>query len=323
MSEILHYTTPPKEIKSEIKELFSSYPFKDFQLNSLGVTKEEMSEYLWSTICNNADSLFLAVAEEGEISGFIYASPNNFVSGHLEISSWSIRHLLFRDNVEIKDRKRLLNTTLSLLKEKNVEFLDTRTAPEDKTNLSLLQLSGFDTVGVTSNCLLKPLAEIPEKPEGFQISHAQKSDEDEIHSLVRTNHRHNHYYYDTRFSREKVEKLYGNLVSKTIDMKNTKTLTARDGDGVLRGVVTYKTAPRISCFTRKKLGSLDFIAVDKRCRQHGLGDYLNRMALHEMGRKSIEGVIVRTMFNNYNALAALGKLNMKITSSDIILHKWL
>jgi len=117
--------------------------------------------------------------------------------------------------------------------------------------------------------------------------------------------------------------LYGNLVSKTVHMDSADTLIARDENGVLRGVVTYKTKPALTNFSSKNLASLDFIAVDSSYRCRGLGDIMNRSALKKIYDSDIDTVMVRTMVSNYQALRVLQKLNMKITSSDIILHKWL
>lgn len=325
MKTIKKYSVPPDFTKEQIQNIFSSYPYKDFQLKNLGISKDEMSEYLWSTLQVNHDSFILIQFEDDKITGFMKAVPNNFVKKHLKLNSWSIRHLLFAEDVTEEKRLGLVKNSLEELKAAGAHFIDIKIAPNDNLLLKILQNVDFNTVGVTANCLINKQPELCREVDCGKLEVRSAIDEDigEIHELVKANHKHNHYYYDPRIQISQVKMLYGNLVSKTVNMDNADTLVARDETGVLRGVVTYKTKPALTNFSSKNLASLDFIAVDSNYRCKGLGDILNRSALKKIYDNSIDTVVVRTMVSNYQALRVLQKLNMKITSSDIVLHKWL
>jgi|GEM_PF-3637166 len=325
MKSIKKYVVPPKSIKEQIQKIFSTYPYKDFQLKNLEISKVEMAEYLWSTLNVNHDSFILVMFENEKVAGFMKAVPNNFVKKHLKLNSWSIKHLLFSEETHEEGRIDLIKRSLEELKSVDANFIDVKIAPNDNLLLKLLQNNDFSTVGITTNCLINKHPHLCESVNcgSLSVDPAKKQDVDEIHELVKANHKHNHYYYDPRIPIKQVKALYGNLVSKTVHMDSADTLVARDEDGVLRGVVTYKTKPALSKFSSKNLASLDFIAVDTSYRCKGLGDILNRSALKKIYDSSIDTVMVRTMVSNYQALRVLQKLNMKITSSDIILHKWI
>ena len=325
MKVVKKYSVPPESVKERIQQIFSTYPYKDFQLKNLGISKREMSEYLWSTLNINHDSFMLIQFEDDRITGFIKAVPNNFVKKHLKLNSWSIKHLLFGERMSGNDRRELVEKSIEELRAVGAHFIDIKIAPDDNLLLKILQNIDFNTVGVTANCLINKQPELCREVDSgvLEVSPAQDKDISEIHELVKANHKHNHYYYDPRIPIGQVKMLYGNLVSKTVHMDNADTLVARDENGVLRGVVTYKTKPALSKFSSKNLASLDFIAVDNSYRCRGLGDILNRTALKKIYDNSIDTVMVRTMVSNYQALRVLQKLNMKITSSDIILHKWI
>ncbi len=325
MRVVKKYSVPPESVKEQIQGIFSEYPYKDFQLKNLGISKKEMSEYLWSTLNVNSDSFILIQFENDVVTGFMKAMPNNFVKKHLKLNSWSIRHLLFSGRPSEEDRWDLVEKSIEELRSVGAHFIDIKIAPDDNLLLKILQNVDFNTVGVTANCLINKQPQLCEDVDSgvLEVSPAQEKDISEIHKLVKANHKHNHYYYDPRIPIGQVKMLYGNLVSKTVHMDSADTLIARDENGVLRGVVTYKTKPALTNFSSKNLASLDFIAVDSSYRCRGLGDIMNRSALKKIYDSDIDTVMVRTMVSNYQALRVLQKLNMKITSSDIILHKWL
>ena len=325
MKVVKKYSVPPEKIKEQIQQIFSTYPYKDFQLKNLGISKREMSEYLWSTLNVNHDSFILIQFEDDRVTGFMKAVPNNFVRKCLRLNSWSVKHLLFAEETPGNYRGELVKQSIEELKLSGAHFIDIKIAPNDNQLLKTLQNNDFRTVGVTANCLINKQEELCKDVNcgNITVEPAIDNDINEIHELVKANHKHNHYYYDPRIPVRQVKALYGNLVSKTVHMDNADTLVARDENGVLRGVVTYKTKPALSKFSSKNLASLDFIAVDNNYRCRGLGDILNRSALKKIYDNSIDTVMVRTMVSNYQALRVLQKLNMKITSSDIILHKWI
>lgn len=324
MKKIKRYSFPPEFIKESVKRMFSQYSHKNFQLKKIGIKKEEMTNYLWSTLTTSKGAILLVLFEGGKVLGITQAVQNNFVKRYLRFNSWSIKHLLFSDSAIENDKVTLLERILEELKGEKASFIDVKVAPSDHSLLRLLQIRCFYTVGVTANCLInfspKFLDEVDK--DRFFVRHAEDKDVSEIHELVKTSHKHNHYYYDPKIPIEQVKLLYGNLVSKTVFMENASTLVARDALGNLKGTITYKTTPALSKFLSKNLASLDFIAVERSERCQGLGDILNRIALKKMYEKSIDTVMVRTLVSNYQALGVLRKLDMKVTSSDIILHKW-
>lgn len=312
---------PPTQYKKVFHKLFDQHKFKDYQMKILGISKKQMIEYLWNSLKQDNGLLFGFFKHE-QCCGFIKFFHNKFVSKNLFTSSWSIHHLHFDQDVTNDEKNLYISDAVSYMKEnKQAEFIDIRVAPDDKNMLSILQDIDFNVIGGTVNCIVKTIEKEPQFNTPLSISPALPTEGLEIHKLVCNNHHHNHFYYDIHFKREDVKNLYGQLVCKTIEMENAETLVARDPDGSIAGIITYKTSPPINNFIDQNLASLDFIAVDMTKRRKGLGDFLNKQALFRLHQLGIKKAVVRTMYNNYAALSILQKLNMKISSSDMILHK--
>ncbi|MFO7736645.1 MAG: GNAT family N-acetyltransferase [bacterium] len=313
----------PKQYKNEIISLFNSFPYRDFQIKKLGIKKEEMLEYLWNTVVSHK-GISCALLHKNKLKAFSFSVVNRLVTGKLGVNSHSLRHFLISPDVDISDRSSFLAFCIDMIKQKKGHFVDFKAAAPDTETIALFQHNNFKTVSGTINCLIKSLEKEPYFNGNVDIEKAKQENADEIHRLVCKNHAHNHYNYDTSIPHDKIGDLYGTLVTKTLKMNNTTTLAAKNRDtGKIEGVISFKTNPAISLFSRYNFASLDFIAVDSNCRSKGLGDFLNRAALREINKQGIEKVVVRTMYSNYAAIAILQKLGMRITSSDMIFHKWL
>ena len=140
--------------------------------------------------------------------------------------------------------------------------------------------------------------------------------------LVENTHVHNRYMYDPEVPPHKAAEIFSRYVSGFGFEKDFRHLIKLE-EGRVVGFIFYKFNTALSETTGGRYASLDFIGVDNRAQNAGLGDELNRAALFDLAAQGATHVAARTFGSNYPAIRILHKVGFKITSSDLHFHLWL
>lgn len=306
-------------LDKEVRRLFMEYPHKDFQLKSMKITKEGMTDYLENSLCS-ADIQSICMRANGKLVGLISLKSLPCMSEHFGLKMYAVPHLLAGFEGPLV-RARLLRYVMEELRE--VDFLDCRIAADDVYAARALEAVGFRYVG-TEVYLGREIGggELFEPPADIEIAECSRADREEVFEIIESTHVHNRFISDPLIQAEEAHSLYRKLVNNCFGQSQFTTLIARR-HGAVQGFIIRKRNEAFSKIAGKKTGSLDFIGVRPDSQNKGLGAYLNRAALQGMAQQGVQYVGVRTLANNYPALRITFKTGFAVTSTSLHFHRWI
>lgn len=308
-----------KQYLPQLKKFFLKYPFKNYQLNNIGINKKNMVKYLISTIYGREINNFSAL-EEDTLLGFISLRKLNYFSEMFGYYIYSIKHFLY-------DKKFKTNCQLlldySLLAIKNIDVVTCKIASDDISTIHSLEDSEFNFVGNQIDLILNindyaPIQNIDKK----NISIAKKEDLPQILKIIGKVHTKNPFIYDPYFDNNKVIKLYCELMKDSFLNDDFIIFVYKSNKKVI-GFISVKFNKFFSKYSNKKCASLDFIGVDNQNSEKGIGTQLNICALNYLKNNSFDICAVKTLSDNYSSLRICSKVGFKITSSSLLFHKWI
>jgi ribosomal protein S18 acetylase RimI-like enzyme len=304
----------------EVNRLFSKYPHKDHQLGAMDVSKKRMVEYLLKTL-DHSNTQSICLRNEGRLTGLISLKSLPWMSEHFGLRMHAVAHLLGEESEGPLVRARLLRYVIEELPE--VDFLDCRVAVDDVHGAHALEICGFRYVG--TEIYLGQRLEPREKPDlhpDFEIVDCGVADRESVLQIAERTHVHNRFAYDPKININAAKSLYRRLVSNCFNRDQFHVLVARSR-GCVQGFIVSKISSTFSETVGKTCGSLDFIGVRPDSRNKGLGAALNEWALYHMSNHGTRFVAVRTLANNYAALATCYRTGFKVTSTSLHFHRWI
>jgi ribosomal protein S18 acetylase RimI-like enzyme len=304
----------------EVRRLFSEYRHKDHQLGTMDVSKRRMAEYLQKTL-SHANNQTICLRDEGCLVGLISLKSLPWMSEHFGLKMYAVAHLLAQESEGPLVRARLLRYVIEELPE--VDFLDCRVAVDDVHGAHALEICGFRYVGteIYLGQRLEPHEE-PDLHPDFEIDTCKVPDREQVLQIAERTHIHNRFVYDPKININAAKSLYRRLVSNCFTQEPFHVLVARSR-GSVQGFIISKTNSTFSETVGKTCGSLDFIGVRPDARNKGLGAALNEWALYHMTEKGARFAAVRTLANNYAALATCYRTGFKVTSTSLHFHRWI
>lgn len=303
----------------QVEELFKRYPFKDFQLQQLDIPKAKMVSFLRQGLFANFTKA-AGLREGGRLIGLIGVSALPWMSGLFGARMFTIRHFL-TDDMGQGYFQTMIRYVLDQVE--GVDFLDCRVATGDINAIHALENSGFRYVGNEIYLARSLVAEpVPEDYAQADCVACPDRLKEQVLSLVERTHSHNRFMYDPEVSHEQAANIFRKYVSGIAFKEGYRTLIQHTGDRV-DGFIIYKFTPALSAAVGGNYASLDFIGVNRESQNKGIGECLNRAALHDLARSGATHVVVRTFGSNYPAIRILHKVGFKITSSDLHFHHWI
>lgn len=310
----------PDHLRPELAALLRRYPHRNHQLRALGVDKEAMVAHL-ATGIDRDDALCLLEVRAGRLEGLLQAVPDAGLSRQLGRRMWSVRHLLAADDGRAGIARRLVEALVDAL-DGRTDLVTARVASGDLGAINALERQGFRLVTGEIAGVVRPVREVGACPAGLAIGPMAPGDVDDVATIAGRSHVHNRFAYDPRIDRDEARRLYEDLIRRYAENPDATTLVARGRDGAVRGFIASRVNRAFSRAVGRTLASLDFIGVHPDVRTRGVGDALNRHALAGMRAAGVHAATVRTLMNNFEALGVLRKLGMRITSSNVVLHRW-
>lgn len=304
-------------LDGKVQELFKAYPHKEYQLRTIGVSKDQMALYLESTLTNSGAQI-ICLRDDGCLVGLIALQYLPWMSEHFGLKMYSIRHLLTRADSPLV-HERLLRYVIEELPE--VDFLDCRVAVDDVYAAHALEACGFRYVGseIFLGQRIGPNSQPPYLP-GIKFRRGRREDRSQILRIVGETHVHNRFVYDPIIDGTAAKSLYCRLVTNSFDDDQFEFIVADSGN-TIEGFVTLKMNTPFSRAVGISCGSLDLIGVRPEKRNRGLGAALNRAAIHRMIQQRMQYAAVRTLASNYPALRICLRTGFTVTSTTLLFHR--
>lgn len=306
---------------AELREIIWEYGYRDFQLDVLGVDKNAMVEFISTGLLQSPFPVHLSRDNHG-VNAFCQVARDDLLSSELNHEMWSLRHLVIGERCSVEAKNSLLKRVVESTVLQGCQMLSARVASGDRRAIIALQNAGFvlasgELTGVVLPCEIGDFS-----LNGVAVRDIEDGDVDSVAEIARRDHIHNRFVHDGCFGREDIGKLYANQIRRYKVGDGTRTLVAVDGAGVVLGFICLRCNRRFMEITGRRLATLDFIGVKRDLQARGVGDLLNRSALNELVREGVHAVTIRTLMDNFSALSVLRKLDWRITSSNLVFHRW-
>ena len=303
----------------DVGELFRDYSHKDYQLKVMGVSKEQMVKYLEKSLFRSKMQS-ICLREKGRLVGLIALQSLPWMSQHFGLRMFAVPHLLAKSSGPLV-HARLLRYVMEELQD--VDFLDCRVAIDDIYSAHALEICDFRYVGteIYMGQILKSISP-PDSHPDFEIRPCAPQELDQVAQIAGETHVHNRFVYDPVIHEKATKSLYERLVMNCFGNNQFNVLVAHS-QGKVQGFIITKMNLPFGQEVGQLSGSLDFIGVRPDARNRGLGVALNRWALFHLAEKNAVFAGVRTLANNYAALATCFRTGFSITSTSLHFHKWI
>jgi ribosomal protein S18 acetylase RimI-like enzyme len=315
-----HLTFAPYDSHQEgdVGELFRDYSHKDHQLRVMGVSKEQMVKYLKKSL-SKPKMQTICLIEKGRLVGLITLQSLPWMSEHFGLRMFTVPHLLTNSAGPLV-HARLLRYVIEELRE--VDFLDCRVAIDDIYSAHALEICDFRYVGteIYMGQVLKSTNPRECHPD-YEVRPCASEERDQVIQIAGETHVHNRFVYDPVIHEDAVKSLYRRLVTNCFKDSQFNVLVAHS-QGDVHGFIITKMNLDFSQEIGQLCGSLDFIGVRPAARNRGIGLALNQRALYHLAEKKAVFAAVRTLANNYAALATCFRTGFSITSTSLHFHKW-
>ncbi len=304
---------------SEVAQLFNDYSHKDHQLKVMGVPKERMVKYLEKNL-SRPNIQTICLREKGRLVGLIALQSLPWMSEHFGLRMFAVPHLLARSAGPLI-HARLLRYVIEELQD--VDFLDCRVAIDDIYSAHALEMCDFRYVGaeIYMGQVLRSTCPPASHPD-YDIRPCTPQERDQVVQIAGETHVHNRFVHDPIIHEKAAKSLYKRVVTNCFEDNQFHVLVAHSESGVMGFIIT-KINQAFGREVGQLSGGLDFIGVRPEARNRGLGIALNQSALHHLAQKKAAFAAVRTLANNYAALATCFRTGFSITSTSLHFHKWI
>ncbi|MFB3785781.1 MAG: N-acetyltransferase family protein [bacterium] len=154
----------------------------------------------------------------------------------------------------------------------------------------------------------------------FSIRDFRDTDLPRLQNIIRRSHKHSHFFCEVRFPPERVRDLFAEWIQKSAQGLAHKILVA-EFEGEVGGFCSLFLNPALRPYIRKSIGIIDFIVVDERLQGKGGGKKLLQSTFAALQGQA-EGIELRTMADNLEALRFYEKNGFQVLSADQHLHYW-
>lgn len=316
-----HLTFAPYDSQRdhEVGQLFRDYSHKNHQLEIMGVSKERMVKYLEKSL-SKPNMRSISLRGNGQLVGLITLQSLPWMSEHFGLRMFAVPHLLARSDGPLI-HVRLLRYVIEEFQD--VDFLDCRVAIDDIYTAHALEMCDFRYVGteIYMGQVLESLCP-PEPHPDYEIKPCTFVERNQVVQIAGETHVHNRFVYDPIIHKNAANSLYKRLVTNCFEDHQFDVLVAHSR-GEIQGFIITKMNPAFGQEMGPLSGSLDFIGVRPEARNRGIGAALNQWALYHLAEKKAVFAAVRTLANNYAALATCLRTGFSITSTSLHFHKWI
>jgi ribosomal protein S18 acetylase RimI-like enzyme len=304
---------------SDVRQLFQDYSHKDHQLKAMGIPKERMVQYLEKSLFK-PNMQTICLREKSRLVGLITLQSLPSMSDHFGLRMFAVPHLL-ANSIGPLVHARLLRYVIEELQD--VDFLDCRAAVDDIYSAHALEMCDFRYVGteIYMGQVLKSIGPPKFHPD-YEIRPCTPQERHQVVQIAGEAHVHNRFVHDPIIHENVAKSLYKRLVTNCFEDNHFNVLIAHS-QGEVQGFIISKMNVAFSQEVDRLCGSLDFIGVCPQARNRGIGVALNQWALYHLAQKNPVFAAVRTLANNYAAMATCFRTGFSITSTSLHFHKWI
>lgn len=316
----------PAPLPLGVEELLRDYPFKQFYFHFLGIAPAAVQDHHLRRLEERAEAGHLLALTQGEEIGACFQVEES--PWHSEVFGYRffrIQDLLSRRE-DSGVTAEAVGAALDVATEEGAEVATVRVDSSDFHTANVLLHTGFLPVGHTVKLSLHlsgydlGALEVFGLPDSFLLDEAREGDRSVLTGLVERTHEHSHFFNDPRMEKDAKKKLFPQWMEKCLDGVAWKTLVIRQGHH-LAGFAVLLMNRSLREATGHTFGIIDFLAVAPGFQGQGLGKALVAESLRQLAAEATVAEM-RTMNDNYRALALYQRFGFVLTGSDQVMHLW-
>jgi hypothetical protein len=314
----------PREYTTELLRLFNEYPHDQDHLRALGIKKHEMSAHMGSRLPQPGGTLF--VADTGRrLQGLVYLEPDLEESALLGHHIWELRHLIVDPDAPTDTIPAMLDTAVMFLGGP-ADFIKARLPSSNFLSVRGLRDAGFRVLGGEILGVIRPNRPSVHQLRGGALVDMKVSHVHSAANLIRECDTCNPYLRDSRFDREKVQILHERRLTRALKNPDCDTLVIQQRSGDILGFVNFERDRQLEADFGRRIAHIDHVCAEPDSAGNRQTDMLHRQALAVLWEEGVDAVTTRTPTsceNTMYGLTVLKNIGYQITSSDLLMHRWL
>jgi dTDP-4-amino-4,6-dideoxy-D-galactose acyltransferase len=184
--------------------------------------------------------------------------------------------------------------------------------PADPGTVRCAEANGFSLVDIRITLQGSFHAVLPE-PASPRVRPYEPADLAELRRIAGTSHQDTRFYRDSRFPRDKCDRLYETWIEKSCNTSSHAVFVAHEDDQV---------AGYLTCQSNGSKGQIGLVAVSAAHRRRGLGEELVNRGIGWFVNRGTAAVEVVTQGSNLGAIRLYEKAGFSTASIGLWYHKW-
>jgi dTDP-4-amino-4,6-dideoxy-D-galactose acyltransferase len=188
----------------------------------------------------------------------------------------------------------------------------------DATSPPVAEKTGARFVDVRMTYRLSRIETKPQTPD-VPVRLAEARDVEALERIAAIAHHDSRFYFDPRFSRDRVDELYRAWIAKSVRGAIADGAVTFDCEGEAAGYVTFSGPERVGI---EGLGEIGLVAVGENARGRGAATALIAAALTELARRGASSVRVVTQGRNAAAQRLYQRAGFTTSEVGFWFHLW-
>lgn len=300
-----------------VEDLLLKNPFKQNQIEFQRLDRESLASFHLHRLMGRLDSsqspLFLM--ENGREVGIFGFQVNKKHSDFFE-------KLVFILDLVISyklDRPSIQEALVSLKSRMVAQGAQTIWGQCEEADTDLVQSfgrAGADYCGTSMRMSLwLEKFKFTDPPEGLTIRSAEKGDRGPLREIATRSHRHSRFFRDPHLPEEKKREIFPDYL-ESCQEAGRPCLVAVDGAGRVSGFSLLVCPEGQEASLGRRIGIVDFIAVDPERQGGGVGGALLAESLRSLKKGGYELVELKTQLDNWEAIGFYSRWGFRPISAE-------
>jgi len=311
-----------RELTTEVLRLLVLYPYKEFDPEHLGNSREYTAAKLCETLPKSGGVLM--VADDGRrLLGLMHLEPMLGPSAAMNMHIWNASPLIVAPEVTASGVAKMMKESIAAT-DTPVDFVTVKVPSADAAAAAGLQKAGFRVMSGEAVAVAMDPRPTPTSQNGVRFLPFDAKHIDAAMAIACDCLQCNSFACNQGFDRDLVCKLTGLRLRRFVHEKDKNGLLVLDSTEKIVGFATYCLYEDTESHTNGGIGSVDQMCVSADGNERRIERILGRRVMNEMCARGVTAVTTRTTLNRMiEKVGSLKKIGFEVTHSNLVMSRWL